>query len=658
MPLFFGKFIATRSLRNILNAAFALIFTVPLLIFFFNALYFDLISQPIIQLSFAGFLFSSLLGFILLRRIVDRIIQLSVEAVNISDTTNINLREQNELKNIVNSFHILTDRLEVSTLNLNKRVSELKALKEITDISSSVTDFRQLFDIVLEKLLITTDSESGMILSITSDGKKMNIETVRGVDKSLLTVRDVDVKSTVSFQALEGKKFFISEDPSHEQGFNPSIDGIFNGPFLAKAITARGKEIGVLNLSRKKNGKQFGDQELNYISTVLGQIDFAFNNAQLILELKEYSQTLESKVEERTTELRKALYDTEEARDRIDGILKSINEGLIVTDISNRIVLMNTAAEDLLGVCFSDVVNRSIEFAITDKKLLDHLKTTFSNDIREKFDFEFMKNGIKEPRFMEARTSVIWEKNHKKSGIITVFYDVTHERELEYMKAGFISTVAHELRTPLTSLLGFSEILLTQEDLDNQTQKKYLSYINKHSVKLSNIINEMLDISRFESEHGINLNKELHVMSDSICNVVSFFKNQSEQYKIEVVIQDKSLKIHMDKEKIEQVLKRILSNAMKFSPKGGLIKVTGEVVKDYYEVSVQDHGIGMSSDQVKKICDKFYRADVSDTALEGTGLGMSIVKYIIEEHGGKLEVTSELGKGTLVKFAIPMKPAL
>ncbi|GAI18212.1 unnamed protein product [marine sediment metagenome] len=104
---------------------------------------------------------------------------------------------------------------------------------------------------------------------------------------------------------------------------------------------------------------------------------------------------------------------------------------------------------------------------------------------------------------------------------------------------------------------------------------------------------------------------------------------------------------------MEQVLKNILSNAVKYSPEGGVIRVVGEVFEDYYQVSVEDQGMGMTPEQLEKVFDKFYRADASNTAISGTGLGMSIVKYLVEAHRGKVFVESEVGKGTTVKFTIP-----
>jgi len=372
-------------------------------------------------------------------------------------------------------------------------------------------------------------------------------------------------------------------------------------------------------------------------------------------KIKEYSGNLERMVEERTKELNRALFDTEKARDRIDGILKAVADGLIVTDKYNRVVLINRAAEDLLGIYFSEVINRPIDFAILDETLLNRLKSTLSSKkTGTEFDFQLPGDVPKRPKIMRARTSVIYDKKGEGAGMITIIHDVSHEREVDRMKTEFISTAAHELRTPLTSIQGFSELLLTRKDLKEEEKEEFISYINKQSVNLATIVNDLLDISRLESGRSFLLNKEKCVVGDAIKRIIPYVQGMSSKHKLKVVLPEEPVELLADKEKMEQVLKNLLSNAVKYSPDGGLIRVTGEISEDHFQVSVEDQGIGMTPEQLERIFEKFYRVDASHSAIEGTGLGMNIVKYIVEAHGGEIWVESELGKGTTVKFVIPI----
>jgi signal transduction histidine kinase len=316
---------------------------------------------------------------------------------------------------------------------------------------------------------------------------------------------------------------------------------------------------------------------------------------------------------------------------------------------------MNLAAEDLLNIRFSSILNRPIDFAIKDKNLLEKMKNTFGKTaIASRFDFELPGDDPKRPRVMRARSAVIFDKKGAETGIVTLVQDVTYEREMDRMKSEFITTAAHELRTPLTSIQGFSELLLTRDNLSDEDKKEFLKYINTQSVGLAGIINDLLDLSRIEAGVGLSLNKTECKAGDYVREIVQYFQATYPSFQFELSLPGKPVDLFVDKEKMSQVIQNLLSNAVKFSPGGDKIRIAGEMVNDSYQVSVQDQGLGMTSEQVEKIFDRFYRADMSSTALEGTGLGMTIAKQIIEAHDGKIWVESELGKGTTVSFTIPL----
>ena len=382
----------------------------------------------------------------------------------------------------------------------------------------------------------------------------------------------------------------------------------------------------------------------------IGQLAVDFN--QMIEDLRR----LEEERKQAEEELNQALLDTEQAKDKIDGILRSVADGLIVTDIYNNVVLMNKAAEDLLGVGFSQAIGQPIDLAIKEKTLREKVMETLDRKTTGYlFDFELQSGDPEHPKIMRARTSVIFDRKSNETGIVTIMHDVTREREVDRMKTEFISTAAHELRTPLTSIQGFSEILLMRENLSPDEKKKFLTYINKQAEGLAVIINDLLDISRIESGRGFVLNKELCNVGDTIKQTLPCFQEHYKEHKFEVTLPEESVEVFVDKEKIGQVLKNLLSNAGKYSPDGGLVRVIGKIFEDHFQVSIVDHGLGMTPEQVEKIFEKFYRVDASNSAIEGTGLGMAIVKHIVEAHGGKVWVESELGKGTTVRFTIPIE---
>ena len=433
------------------------------------------------------------------------------------------------------------------------------------------------------------------------------------------------------------------------------------GSSAAFPLIYENRVFGTLNVYANFSGA-FDGEEIDLLVEVSQDIAFALYIIEVEKErrcaedaLRKVHEELETRVSERTEELNKALTDMQLARDRIDGIIKSIADGLIVTDIDNRVILINRAAEELLSIRSNNIINRPIDFAIHEKTLREKVKYTLDKKTTGyQFDFELPGTVAGHPRIMRAITSVIQDKKGSQSGIVMIIHDVTNEREMDRMKTEFISTTAHEFRTPLTSIRGFSEILLTRDNISSTEREKFLLYINKQAINLTRIITELLDISRIESGRGFSLNRTICSAGETVDSVTSYYQTMSSRHIFSVDLDDKSTKLFIDKEKIERVLTNIIDNAINYSPDGGTILVTGEITGNNYRVSVNDQGIGMTPEQVDKIFVKFFRADTTASAPEGTGLGMTIVKYIVEAHGGKVWVESEQGKGTTVRFTVPI----
>ena len=282
------KSFKAQSLRKILFTAFALIFTLPLLIFFYIAEHFNLLSEQLIHISIIGFLVFSLMGFILLRQIIDQIIHITTGSENLlGDKNSTNSRQEgNELFHLTKTFETLASTMKENTEKLSSRIDELSSLRELSEFISKSVDYHQLFEKVLEKLMVTTNSSLGMMLSLSDDKKTLTVEATRGIDKISVNRQSFDADKTIAGSVLTGSMTLISNDAASETAYNPEIDGMFTGPFIAKAVTARGRIIGVLNLSRGVGDKPYGRTEIDYITTALGQIASALDNAELIHELK------------------------------------------------------------------------------------------------------------------------------------------------------------------------------------------------------------------------------------------------------------------------------------------------------------------------------------------------------------------------------------
>jgi len=522
---------------------------------------------------------------------------------------------------------------------------ELTVRNRITDIFLTRSD-TDMYSDVLDVILKFMESKYGFFGYINEDGDMVAPSLTREIldecqvpDKNILFPR----RDWVAMwgQTLLEKKTLYANKGLHLPEGHVALARAMTVPILYQ------KElIGILAVAEKETDYDEKDREV--LETISAHI-------APILQARLQRDFEEKTRREAEIKLKASFLDTEQAKDKIDGILKSVADGLIVTDTSNRIVVKNRAAEDLLDDRLSEVIDHPIDYAIKEKTLRDKVRETLDKKTTGYlFDSELPGDDPKHPKIMRARTSVIHGKDGKQSGIVTIIHDVTHEREVDRMKTEFLSTAAHELRTPLTSIQGFSELLLTQKDLKEEEKEEFVSYINKQSVNLSTIVNDLLDISRLESGMSFLLNKEKCVIGDTIKQLTPYVQGMSSKHKLKVVLPEEPIELFVDKEKMEQVLKNLLSNAVKYSPDGGTVIFSAKKKRSAIEFSVGDQGIGMTPEQIDNVFEKFYRVDASTSAIEGTGLGMTIVKHIVEAHEGKIWMESELGKGTTVKFTIPI----
>ncbi|MEC4676808.1 MAG: ATP-binding protein [Nitrospirota bacterium] len=527
-----------------------------------------------------------------------------------------------------------------------------KLLQGICDILNQTRDYKLVWIGLVneDNMEVTAVAQSGF-----EDGYLKSItitwdDSVTGIGPTGTAIKTR--KPCVMHNIAENPRFKPWGEEAARRGYGSSA---------AFPLIYESRVFGALNVYANLSGA-FDGEEIDLLVEVSQDIAFAIyiievekDRARAEDALRKAHEELETRVSERTEELNTALTDMELARDRIDGIIKSIADGLIVTDIDNRVILINRAAEELLSVRADNVINRPIDFAIHEKTLREKVKYTLDKKTTGyQFDFELPGIAAEHPRIMRAITSVIQDKKGGQSGIVMIIHDVTSEREMDRMKTEFISTTAHEFRTPLTSIRGFSEILLTRDNISSTEKEKFLLYINKQAINLTRIITELLDISRIESGRGFSLNRTICNAGETVESVTSYYQSMSSRHIFSVDLHDKSTKLFIDREKIERVLTNILDNAINYSPDGGTILVTGEMTGNYYRISVNDQGIGMTPEQVDRIFVKFFRADTTASAPEGTGLGMTIVKYIVEAHGGKVWVESQMGKGTSVRFTIPI----
>jgi len=255
-------------------------------------------------------------------------------------------------------------------------------------------------------------------------------------------------------------------------------------------------------------------------------------------------------------------------------------------------------------------------------------------------------------RFMEVTMTLLRDDDAKPLGVLGISRDVSERKKLEQIKTQFVTNAAHQLRGPLTSVRGYSELLLVRADMADTERQDCLKRINEEAVKLSHIVTDLVDVSRFESHQGVPLELSPTPVELALRETVELFQRRFEKHRFEIAVPEEPIVASLDTERFKEILTRILSNAAQYSPEGGLIRVVCTMDGETCQVSVQDEGLGMTAEQVGKVFDKFYRVDGSDTGVGGMGLGMTIVKHLVEWLGGAVRIDSQYGKGTTITFSV------
>lgn len=319
-----------------------------------------------------------------------------------------------------------------------------------------------------------------------------------------------------------------------------------------------------------------------------------------------------------------------------------------LTDIPCRQVIGKTEA-DLIEFLSMGCVPDSMG----NQQTLNCLRAPASNVDELQLDeprmlLQFLQQG----RIIEVgRIQVIGKVVSK----IYYFRDVTRETEIDRLKSQFLSTAAHELRTPMVSIYGFSELLLNASDFDEETKHELVETIHRHARQMSAIINELLDLTKIEAKRGLDFEYSELELNELVSKVVRDFIYDGDERKPFFTGISEKATVRGDRQKLSQAFTNILSNAFKYSPGGWPITVKllkASTVSPGYSITIADKGIGMSQETLSRVCERFYRAD-SSGAIPGTGLGMSLVKEIIELHGGKLNITSVLGIGSEITLWLP-----
>ncbi|MRG87976.1 cell wall metabolism sensor histidine kinase WalK [Salinibacillus xinjiangensis] len=414
-----------------------------------------------------------------------------------------------------------------------------------------------------------------------------------------------------------------------------------NGTILAITITAL---IGILvsrtitkpiSEMRKQAlvmaGGDFSKKVNVYGMDEIGQLAYSFNHL--------------------TDKLKESYSMIEDERRKLTSVLANMNEGVIACNRSGAIILMNEPAEQFIGKSFDELKGESIISILGMGEVIQSI-----SDIQET-GATIIDVSEDDTLLLRVTFSIIQDENEDMSGFITVLSDVTEEEKIERERREFVANVSHELRTPLTTMRSYLEALTDGDTWRNEDiAPKFLSVTQTETERMIRLVNDLLQLSKMDNKDNY-LYKEKVDFIYFFNHIIDRFEMNKYEQNLEFVrkLPNNSHWVWMDKDKMTQVLDNVISNAIKYSPNGGVITLETEIKDRMLLTKVSDQGVGIPKEQVERIFDRFYRVDKARTRkLGGTGLGLAIAREMIEAHDGKIWAESKEGKGTTIYISLPM----
>jgi len=372
----------------------------------------------------------------------------------------------------------------------------------------------------------------------------------------------------------------------------------------------------------------------------------------ILLNTADETKKLADNINFLVEELKDKIRIANEEKSKLMTALTSMTEGVLIINAQGLIEFVSPVLGDMLSVRYEDVFGKTLMEAFRSaelQKILTEFKRTGENITRE------ITLDMAEVVILNVSVSAVHGYPQEDKTMI-VFHDVTRLKKLEKVKEDFVANVTHEIRTPLTAIIGYLETIKNGAIVNIDETKKFVDIILNQAERLNRLVEDLLTLSHIELKE-LKFNFENVSINAAITNVISLVETKAKEKKITIHnnVRENFPMIRADKDKLTQIFVNILDNAVKFTPESGRITIVAKEADAYTAVSISDTGIGVPRDEIQRLGERFYRVDRSRSRdLGGTGLGLSIVKHLMIAHGGRMEIESELGRGTTVSLLFPL----
>lgn len=551
----------------------------------------------------------------------------------------------NNIEYVINVVNRVLEKRRLIDEN-RRRVFELNVLYKVSNAISNILDYRELFEVIMDFINQVIDCDSCASILVSNGKADLAFKSTHHATSGF--IQQVESNLIEAFNILADVPIQNSEFRFHapESGNAPlkSISAFFNVPLII-----RGKPVGMINISSTKKDA-FSEYDIRLLYTIANQASIAVDRLRAVIAAE---------------------------KNKIETMVESMSDGVIMIDEKGELAIINPAAQKMLGFQMDDNIEKL--YTIEYSGLSEYLRASLTEGKKQTQEIvvnppTHFRGIIESPQhtILQANIAPVETPEGKKLGAVAVLRDVTREREIDRMKSDFISIVSHELRTPLANIKNAVSLIEIAGEV-NDNQREFLSIAMQDSDRLARLVEQLLDISRIESNR-MDLNMEMVSIGEVASASIESLKHRAEEKGISIIneIPENLPYISADKDRLGQVFSNLIDNAIKFTDNGGKINIKAKYISaiversdilsigdgekdDFVEVRVIDTGIGIAPKDHEKIFDEFQQIDTfySPRKTGGVGLGLAIIKKIIEQHHGRIWVESQLGKGSQFIFVLP-----
>ena len=493
---------------------------------------------------------------------------------------------------------------------LERRLEELETLTLIGRTVTAMLDHNEVLTAVVDESVRLTGAEEGSLLLLDETTGELYMRASKNFDEVFARTFRLRVEDSLAGQVIEsGEPVLLDEQTPQKIKTSYLVHSLIYVP-----LTARGRTIGVLGVDNRKAGNTLTREDVAILTAMADYAAIAIENARLF-------------------------NSSEAERRKLETILARVENGVIVVDPENRLLIMNQTARDAFGVN-GNWNRRPISEVIEDPRILAMLRASVRVPRREEVE-------LQDGRVFNAQRTPI-----EGIGQVIVMQDITHLKELDRIKSEFVTTVSHDLRSPLTAILGYIELIERSGGLNVQ-QEEFIRRVQLSVGQITDLVSNLLDLGRIEA--GLDEAKENTPIAVLARYALESMRSTAESkgLTLESDIPEELPMVLGAPIRLRQMIGNLLDNAVKYMPPEGVIHIEGEGEGNQVILRIRDSGPGIPAADQPYLFDKFFRASNVPEDLPGTGLGLSIVKSIVDNHDGRIWVESELGQGTTFTVVLP-----